>query len=69
MVSLVNHLTHLKEEKLRIEILIKNVRKTIQSLKGEIMMTDKERFEGFKKELIEKNEDKYGDEARERYGL
>ncbi|MFY9613629.1 MAG: hypothetical protein WAQ12_08815 [Tissierellaceae bacterium] len=69
MVSLVNHLTHLKEEKLRIEILIKNVRKTIQSLKGETMMTDKERFEGFKKELIEKNEDKYGDEARERYGL
>ncbi|MFY9482500.1 MAG: MerR family transcriptional regulator [Tissierellaceae bacterium] len=67
--SLVNHLTHLKEEKLRIEILIKNVRKTIQSLKGEIMMTDKERFEGFKRELIEKNEDKYGDEARERYGL
>ena len=31
-------------------------------------MGDKEKFEGFKKELIEKNEEKYGAEIREKYG-
>lgn len=31
-------------------------------------MSDKEKFEGFKKELIEKNEKKYGAEIRGKYG-
>jgi erythromycin esterase-like protein len=31
-------------------------------------MTTKEKFEGFKKTLIEDNETKYGKEAREKYG-
>jgi hypothetical protein len=31
-------------------------------------MTDKEKFEGFKKRLIEENEEKYGQEIREKYG-
>ena len=30
-------------------------------------MTDKEKFEGFKKEVISKNEAKYGKEIREKY--
>lgn len=31
-------------------------------------MTDKEKFEGFKKKLVEENEKKYGKEVREKYG-
>lgn len=31
-------------------------------------MSIKEEFEGFKKELVEKNEEKYGKEIREKYG-
>jgi hypothetical protein len=32
------------------------------------MMTDKENFEGFKQNLINENEQKYGAEIREKYG-
>jgi len=31
-------------------------------------MSDQEKFEGFKKRLVEENEKKYGDEVRERWG-
>jgi len=31
-------------------------------------MKDNEKFEGFKKKLVEENEDKYGREIREKYG-
>ena len=31
-------------------------------------MTDKEKFEGFKREMIQKNEDMYGEEIRSKYG-
>jgi hypothetical protein len=31
-------------------------------------MNDKEKFEGFKKKLVEDNEEKYGEEIREKYG-
>ena len=31
-------------------------------------MTDNEKFEGFKKSLVNENEQKYGDEIRGRYG-
>ena len=31
-------------------------------------MANKDKFEGFKKELINKNEEKYGTEIREKYG-
>ena len=31
-------------------------------------MTNKEKFEGFKKEMIQKNEDMYGEEIRSKYG-
>ena len=41
---------------------------TIATLKGEITMSDNEKFEGFKQTLIDENERKYGEEARARYG-
>lgn len=31
-------------------------------------MSDKEKFEGFKKKMIDENEEKYGREIREKYG-
>ena len=36
-------------------------------MKGAEEMKDKEKFEGFKRELIEKNEARYGKEARGKY--
>ena len=41
---------------------------TISSAKGEIKMTDNEKFEGFKKQMISKNEEKFGNEIRAKYG-
>lgn len=62
------HLDRLEEKKRQIERLIQNVNKTIESEEGRIAMSDKEKFEGFKKEMIEKNESVYGAEIREKYG-
>lgn len=67
--ALENHLIHLKQEKKRTEMLIENVNKTISSLKGETIMSDKEKFEGFKRDLIDENEKKYGKEIRKKYGV
>lgn len=61
-------LTALLDRKKQIEVLIKNMKKTICTLKGETTMSDKEKFEGFKKKMIEDNEAAYGKEIRERYG-
>ena len=62
------HLTELENKKSQIEILINNIEKTLQTYKGETTMKNKEKFEGFKKNLIEENEKKYGKEIREKYG-
>jgi hypothetical protein len=37
-------------------------------MKGEITMSDNEKFEGFKQKLIDDNERQYGAEIREKYG-
>lgn len=37
-------------------------------MEGECMMNDKEKFEGFKQELVDENEQLYGDELREKFG-
>ena len=50
------------------DLLIENVEKTINYKKGEIKMSNKEKFEAFKKDLINKNEEEYGEEIREKYG-
>ncbi|MEI4282027.1 TipAS antibiotic-recognition domain-containing protein [Tetragenococcus halophilus] len=44
------------------------MRKTIQYQKGEIQMTEAEKFEGLKKERLNENERLYGEEIREKYG-
>ena len=66
--ALQNHLAALKDKKAQTERLIANLEKTIAAAKGEVLMNTKEKFEGFKKTLIEENETKFGKEAREKYG-
>lgn len=62
------HLEKLEEQENRIKLLINNVKQTILEEQGGIKMSDIEKFEGLKKELVDKNEEKYGKEIRERYG-
>lgn len=63
-----SHLSALQEEMNRKMILMDNVKKTIQSLKGELAMSNHEKFEGFKKELLQKNDDTYKKEVIETWG-
>lgn len=66
--ALLAHQRKLLIEKVRIEKMLSNVQKTIQTLEGEYKMTDKERFEGLKDQMIQENEDQYGEEIRKKYG-
>ncbi len=66
--ALKEHLVALEKEKNNIDSLIENVKLTLLDLEGEYEMTDKERFEAFKEELVNENEAKYGEEIREKYG-
>lgn len=66
--ALKNHREKLLEKRKQLDILIENVNKTIDSIEGRIIMSNKEKFEGFKKKLIDDNEKKYGKEIREKYG-
>ncbi len=58
----------LLEKRNRINRLIHNIEQTIEHHKGEIEMTDHDKFEGFKMDLLEENEQRYGEEIREKYG-
>lgn len=62
------HLETLKDELERKKLLIENVKKTIQTLKGENKMTNKEKFEGLKKDLLLQNDIKYKDEVINHWG-
>lgn len=66
--ALERHLRVLVERRERIERLIGNVGQTIKAMKGEIKMSDHEKFEGFKQKLVAENEERYGGEVREKYG-
>lgn len=68
MSALKEHRGKLLEKREQIDILIANVDKTIALKEGRIEMTDREKFEGFKQNLIDENEKKYGKEARAKYG-
>jgi len=58
----------LQEKRDQLDRLLLTLEHTLQERKGERMMTDQERFEGFKRQLVEENEKQYGKEVRERYG-
>ena len=67
LTALKSHHTALCAKREQLNDLITNVEKSIQAKKGEIKMSDKEKFEGFKQKLIDNNEKKYGKEIREKY--
>jgi DNA-binding transcriptional MerR regulator len=66
--ALKEHREKLLEKRNQLDTLIANVDKTIASTEGRIKMSNKEKFEGFKKKMIDDNETKYGKEIREKYG-
>ncbi len=66
--ALTRHLAALRLKKQRIEGLITTVEKTIAHQKGAEQMSDQEKFEAFKQQLMEDNMRRYGDEIIDRYG-
>ncbi|TQR16382.1 MerR family transcriptional regulator [Psychrobacillus soli] len=66
--ALKEHREKLLEKRAQLDLLIENVDKSIQLTERKIIMTDKEKFEGFKQKLVDDNEQKYGKEVREKYG-
>lgn len=66
--SLKEHHKELLAKREQLDILISNVEKTIFYKEGKVNMSDKEKFEGFKKSMIDDNEKKYGEEIRAKYG-
>jgi DNA-binding transcriptional MerR regulator len=66
--AFLSHLAELNKKRERLDTLIENVTKSIAAMKGEIVMNNNEKFEGFKQTLINENEQKYGSEVRGKYG-
>ena len=62
------HLRALEEQKEHTEALIRMVRRSIMSMKGECRMSDQEKFEAFKQRAVREHEELYGREARNKYG-
>jgi len=69
LAALKEHRRQLLEQKNRLDLLIRNVERTIRAHERRIPLPDDLKFEGFKRQLlIEENERKYGKEARAKYG-
>ena len=68
LAALQSHLTELEARRRRLDALILTVEKTIDEAKGGTQMSDKEKFEAFKRRAVEANEEQYGKEIREQYG-
>lgn len=66
--ALESHLTALLARREQLNLLVANVEKTIKTMKGEMIMSDQEKFEGFLQNLVDHNEHQYGEEARTKYG-
>ena len=67
--TLENHRTSLLEKQEQLSRLIVAVEKSIATMKGEATMSDQEKFEGFKEKTLFDNEQKYGEEVREKFGF
>jgi DNA-binding transcriptional MerR regulator len=68
LVALQDHRAQLVKRQAQLAALLENVDKTLQARKGMILMSDREKFAGFKKQLVDENEKKYGAEIRAEYG-
>lgn len=66
--ALIEHHQQLIIKRNQLNQLISTVEKTMAYNKGEVKMSNKEKFEGFKREKLHENESKYGKETREKYG-
>lgn len=66
--ALKQHYLQLMIKRDRLNQIMKTLEKTLKSYEGGNEMTDKEKFAGFKEQLITENEQKYGKEIREKYG-
>ena len=66
--ALQSHLSELESRRRKLDALILTVEKTIDEAKGGTQMSDKEKFEAFKRRAVEANEEQYGKEIREKYG-
>jgi DNA-binding transcriptional MerR regulator len=66
--ALETHLSALLSKRKQLNLLIANVEKTIEAAKGATIMSDQEKFDGFKQKLIDDNERQYGEEIRVKYG-
>ena len=66
--ALKEHSGKLLEKRQQLDVLIANIDKSIATVEGRMKMTNQEKFEGFKENLIEVNEKNYGAEVRAKYG-
>ncbi len=66
--ALKEHLCALAQKKERLDALMDNVQRTLQAMKGQGTMKDKDKFQGFKQNMVQQNEAKYGKEVRQKYG-
>jgi DNA-binding transcriptional MerR regulator len=67
-VALRSHYEELLQKRAQIDHLLTTVAKSIRHHKGEIQMSDQEKFEAFKQDKLAENEKSYGKEIREKYG-
>jgi DNA-binding transcriptional MerR regulator len=66
--TLREHREELIAKRNKLDVLLDNLEKTIKYKEGKLIMSDKEKFEGFKKRLVEDNEKKFGEEVKKKYG-
>lgn len=66
--ALIEHHKNLILKRNQLDKIILTVEKTIEHNKGDGKMSNKEKFEGLKKEKLKRNEEKYGKEVRNKYG-
>lgn len=66
--ALREHRAKLLEKRAQLDRLIANVELTLAQREGTKTMTDQQKFEGFKQQLIDDNEKQYGQEIRAKYG-
>lgn len=68
MAALQKHRQDLCQQRRRLDDLIATVEATMAAYEGGYMMKNEDKFAAFKKQLVDANEQEYGDEIRSRYG-
>src|SRR5690606_5331958 len=66
--ALMSHYQKLLQKRHQIDLMLENLKQSMEEEKGRILMKDKDKFQGFKEKAIKENEEKYRKEIREKYG-